>query len=131
MKELVFRQLIREEIVKILNEAQNAPKTGDTLILTFSSGFESEIQVQGNKVKVDNRGKAPKAIIAVVPTDRPDKKWTAKKYKDYFYVDINNLKPTNRDGVWTLKNTKKAIDGKDLKFVPFGRGTVLPYVETR
>ena len=108
----------------ILTEAKEEPKVGDQIALVVSSQYVQKIvKVSGGYVVVDNKsGKGAPAIIL-----GKDKKGKLGKYKSTFKIKINNLKKTGGyasqmgGGLWVLKKTKKAIDGRDLEFDNKGR----------
>ena len=112
------------KLKNILTEAKDKPKVGDQIAIVTSSQYVQKIvKVSGGYVVVDNKsGKGAPAIIL-----GKDKKGQLKKYKSTFKIKINNLKKTGGyasqmgGGLWVLKKTKKAIDGRDLEFDNKGR----------
>ena len=124
MKKAELRKIIREELQVLIENEQ--PKDGDRLILVGSSGYTSPIWVKGDKIKVGNKQKGDRGGILAVKNKK------AQKYNDYFYVKIKDIELAKgvSSGVWRLKSVKNVIDGKTLKFAPWGRGKVFGYVET-
>jgi hypothetical protein len=112
----------------LLNEATEVPKPGDRISLVVSGKYlQHFLAVKGDHVVVDNKyhKKAPGVILQLKGKE-------LSHYKKSFKVKISNLKPRGKaqgKTVWYLKSTKKAIDGKDLEFKPYGRGMLFGYVK--
>ena len=106
-----------------LTEAKDEPKVGDKIALVVSSQYvQTIVKVSGSYIEVDNKKgrKAPAVILG-------KKKGKFGFYNPKFRIKINNLKKIAH-GLWGLKKTRKAIDGKDLDFEIMGRGQVFGFV---